>query len=77
METLRRFKFQNSCDKLVQLVNTSRNTELEKIKNIVGHRNQLSLEGWIIRIYFSHYPDYSKKETRDLIETTKTFVGDF
>jgi hypothetical protein len=56
--------------------NTSRITALEKIKSIVGHDNKLSLEEWIMQIYFSPDPGWSDKQTRNLIEATKNFVGD-
>jgi len=56
--------------------NGSRNRALEKAKKILGQNALSNLEEVIMQAYFAPDPNWSKKQIRELVDMTKTFVAD-
>ena len=56
--------------------NDSRNRALEKARKILGQKTLCNLEEVIMQTCFAPGTNWTKKQIRELIDMTKTFVAD-
>jgi hypothetical protein len=50
-------------------------TGIANLRKCEDESNIGDLENWILRIYFAPFPEWSKKQMRDLVEVMKSFVS--